>query len=153
VKVPLSIWDKKGALERLKALVDQGVIAAIVARTLSEEFNTKVTRNAVLGKMHRLKMKQRKLDNPPPPKVKIIKVRLAARKNPNVIKFGKPEPVRNISINQLRRGVCHYPISELNQRPPYTYCGARATDERETYCTKHFDLMHTKTNKQKGLWK
>ncbi len=152
MKVPLSIWDKEGALERLKALADQGIIAAIVARTLSEEFNIIVTRNAVLGKMHRLKMKKRKLDNPSPPKVRVLKVRLPKR-YPNVIKFEKPEPVKNISINQLRRGVCHYPISELNQRPPYTYCGARATDERETYCTKHFDLMHVKTTKQKGLWK
>lgn len=48
-------WDKNpGAIEALRDLWAKGLPASVIASTLELQFRSAITRNAVLGKVHRL---------------------------------------------------------------------------------------------------
>ena len=51
----MSYWnDHPGAIEALKDLWDKGLTSYVIADTLERQFRSAITRNAVLGKVHRL---------------------------------------------------------------------------------------------------
>lgn len=51
-----NIWTDPKALERLETLCRQSVTFADIAKILSDEFGETVSRNAVIGKAHRLRL-------------------------------------------------------------------------------------------------
>jgi GcrA cell cycle regulator len=53
-------WDKNpGAIEALRDLWAKGLPASVIASTLELQFRSAITRNAVLGKVHRLGLNNR----------------------------------------------------------------------------------------------
>ena len=71
-----------------------------------------ITKNAVIGKVHRLGLTQRR----PSPKV-------------------KPEPVHFLRLDSLRAGMCSWPIGEPGE-DSFHFCGSPAFGNKP-YCGKH----------------
>lgn len=118
-----------------------------LANMLSVEFGIRITRNAVIGKCHRLgygsgktpgvdphkRKRKRKaavvivaspsLPDPPPPPEPPLPVR----------RPGDPVPLIELQVAQ-----CKYPV----EGPPFLFC-ARPTPELASYCEEHYALCHT----------
>lgn len=118
----------------------------------------KVTRNAVIGKVHRLHLPSRRPAKPgkpgsiPKPRKHhylSVRRRVALKmplKDPPKIKVVKPEPKRPeqpawtalpgtvpVSLVNLEVGMCKWPIGEDS---PYLFCGCTAANGH--YCLEHY---------------
>jgi GcrA cell cycle regulator len=116
-------------IERLKTLWERGWSASAIANDLGG-----VSRNAVIGKIHRLKGY-----SPPPHKAPAIakpppapkpKPKPPAPKQPRVV---LNVPFLNLTIDELKTGVCRYPHGEA---APYFFCG-QPTRDGSPYCALH----------------
>ncbi len=145
-------WDDN-RIDQLKKLWSEGLSASQIAAELGG-----VTRNAVIGKVHRLGLSGRAKAKPAtmarPRKV----VKAAARTSTIVVRGNLamvemvdavPEamPVREnvvipmskrISIMELREGVCRWPLGDPLQAE-FAYCGADCGGGK-TYCEAHSRL-------------
>jgi GcrA cell cycle regulator len=115
-------------IERLKALWRTGATASEIGNELG------VSRNAVIGKMHRLKdytprkpAGNKQAKPPPAPKAK------PAPPPPKQTRVVLNVPFLNLSIDELKPGVCRYPHGEAS---PYFFCG-QPTREGSPYCALH----------------
>jgi GcrA cell cycle regulator len=115
-------------IDRLKALWTRGLTASEIGNELG------VSRNAVIGKIHRLKGYEsarkpagNKHARPPPAKPKPP---TPAPKQPRVV---LNVPFLNLTIDELKTGVCRYPHGEAS---PYFFCG-QPTREGSPYCALH----------------
>lgn len=136
-------WPEE-ALARLKVLFVQGKSDHVIAGLLSEEFNTAVSRNAIIGKRHRLKLGNvvKKMQQPVP---RIPPRRLAGcasnsmvkriRAVAKVIAVHPGLPVATgfkcmpVTLNELEDKMCKWPVGGL-------YCGDKAL-WRRPYCAGH----------------
>lgn len=130
-------------VDRLRALWAEGVSASKIAGILGG-----LSRNAVIGKAHRLGLPSRQKGSPPrkprPPRTKppsrwsasppVIQEEEQA---PPVIEEPEVEPTR--VLLDLRGDECHYPIGEVR---PMRYCG-RPSLIVAPYCAKHARIMYT----------
>ncbi len=106
-----------------------------------------VTRNAVIGKIHRLGLKRRADTRPAAP---------VARRPAKVTPARTPEPVHAppaeipapppaehrtgpVSLLELRDGECRYPIGDPGT-PSFGFCGSRVHEAGASYCAKHHRL-------------
>lgn len=104
-------------IERLKALWDEGLSASQIAKKLGEG----VTRNAVIGKAHRLSLKSR----PSPVK---------SDKKP--VKRAQPKVTASqISLLDLTDRMCKWPIGHPGE-PDFHFCGKNA-ESGMPYCARH----------------
>ncbi|MCA0400065.1 MAG: GcrA cell cycle regulator [Proteobacteria bacterium] len=142
-------WDDN-RIEQLKKLWSEGLSASQIAAELGG-----VTRNAVIGKVHRLGLSGRAKAKPAsvarPRKVVRNTMRtsvVSARGNLAVVEMVDTEieimPVREnvvipmskrISIMELREGVCRWPMGDPLQAD-FAYCGADCGGGK-TYCDAH----------------
>jgi GcrA cell cycle regulator len=142
-------WDDE-RIEQLKKLWSEGLSASQIATELGG-----VTRNAVIGKVHRLGLSGRAKAKPAAvarPR-KIVKTNLRStsigvRGNLAVVELADAEPEimparenvvipmsRRISIMELREGVCRWPLGDPLQTD-FAYCGADC-GVGKTYCEAH----------------
>lgn len=142
-------WDDD-RIEQLKKLWSDGLSASQIAAELGG-----VTRNAVIGKVHRLGLSGRAKTKPAvaarPRKVVKTTMRttsIGIRGNLAVVELADAEPdirpvrenvvipmSRRISIMELREGVCRWPLGDPLQTD-FAYCGADCGAGR-TYCEAH----------------
>ena len=143
-------WDDN-RIEQLKKLWSEGLSASQIAGELGG-----VTRNAVIGKVHRLGLSGRAKAKPAsvarPRKVVKTAARttstISVRGNLALVEMVEIEPVampvrenvvipmsRRISIMELREGVCRWPMGDPLQ-PDFAYCGGDCGVGR-TYCEPH----------------
>lgn len=143
-------WDDN-RIEQLKKLWSEGLSASQIAGELGG-----VTRNAVIGKVHRLGLSGRAKAKPAsvarPRKVVKTAARttstISVRGNLAVVEMVEIEPVampvrenvvipmsRRISIMELREGVCRWPMGDPLQ-PDFAYCGGDCAVGK-TYCEAH----------------
>lgn len=119
-------------IERLKALWNAGRSASQIANELG------ISRNAVIGKIHRLQgytptriarpAAQAKPPKPPPaPKWKPPPA--APLPEPVVVNA----PSLDLRLDELKAGVCHYPHGTA---APYLFCG-QPTRDGSPYCALH----------------
>lgn len=134
-----------------KALYNDGASAAEVARLIGG-----VTRNAVIGKIHRdeLSDPKRKLPSRSNEQAKgvrqpgqrrvherghLIRVKAPARERPippNVVDARIPERQR-LTLDQLGNCVCHWPVGDPRE-PGFFFCGApKANGDSVSYCPSH----------------
>jgi GcrA cell cycle regulator len=130
-----SPWIIPGIVARLCELhtLDgkQKLAFSEICDTLNREFGTKLTRNAIVGRVHRLKLAFR-----PSPLKRIAgmtKVRIDAPILPIEAESCSNTP---LTILQLRDGDCHWPLGPIMSRPPLEYCG-QASIEGRPYCEEH----------------
>lgn len=135
---------------RLRVLARARMSFTDIAAAISHEFGIVVSRNACIGKAHRMgivKKHRSTNENTQRRKRKVVAPTLGVACVPNY----KPEPVltvvprwrvsfetkrppagERVTIEQLERDMCKWPYGD---RVPYTFCG-RATAGK-TYCAYH----------------
>jgi hypothetical protein len=125
----MPIWEQVPRLDaRLKVLIEDHS-ARETAIVLAREFGLRITKCAVIGRCHRLKLRLRfapaaKPSGPPRPR---IRVRPLPKVRPPVV---APPQSEGLLFEQLDAGVCHYPLGY-----PY-FCGA-PVEGRAVYCAAH----------------
>jgi GcrA cell cycle regulator len=142
-------WDDN-RIEQLKKLWSEGLSASQIAGELGG-----VTRNAVIGKVHRLGLSGRAKAKPAsvarPRKVVKTVARtstISVRGNLAVIEMVDVEPEvmpvrenvvipmsKRITIMELREGVCRWPLGDP-MHADFAYCGADCGGGK-TYCEAH----------------
>ena len=108
-----------------------------IAMAMASEFEQVISRNAVLGKLFRLRMSR-----PPPIKSKPAiydrpKKRTAkplTRKPARPVPPTEPLPAMNCNLYQLNAKRCHWPYGN---DPPFIYCGSKVI-RGKPYCRFHF---------------
>lgn len=120
-----------------------------IAKAMNAEFGTTLTRNACIGKSHRLYLpirgpheRQRKADNTKTGGRKMRrKTRVDAPSAPLEAEVSSgDEP---LTIYQLREGDCHWPLGAMLDYPPFQYCG-KPTDIGRSYCLDHCERAYNK---------
>lgn len=140
-----SIWNVPGTVERLTELHEQKCSCSNIAATLSHEHKSSISRNAVIGKIHRLGLppnrpnfqdggaKQKRVrqrsgkghrSSPP--------LRISAE--PYIVRTVEAVPL-HVNLLDLKFGQCRYPYGE----GPYTFCAHEVTPG-SSYCGSHTAL-------------
>ena len=165
-------WTE-GLKEEARRLREEGMSLTAVTEELwvrHPELRGKLTRNAVIGKLNRMRIVV-KVDAPAPPAPSpsppvtvpeppslksagapvVLKQRRAPMLQPKTtyptapIKIhddGEPVP-RRLTIHQLNDDRCRWPIGRWDARPPYLYCG-HASESGTPYCPHHNDRARNK---------
>ena len=123
-----------------------GVSAGLISQELGG-----VTRNAVIGKIHRLGLQRRCSPNRPvkrAPRIKRESLSHAPRYSPPApASAPTPPPSLNIPLLKLTRRQCHWITDDT--RPEQRYCGHEAAGG-SAYCAAHLARLNTP---QKGKWR
>ncbi len=132
----MSWTDERVAL--LKQLWGEGKTAAEIARALGDG----VTRNAVIGKAHRLKLSNRvspiqQNDNvkPPEPERKLEAV--------------KASPPPGVKLADLRERMCRWPVGDPKD-PDFHFCGCQAVAGLP-YCAEHAKTAYQAPSRARTL--
>ena len=137
----MSYWnDHPGAIEALKDLWDKGLTSYVIADTLERQFRSAITRNAVLGKVHRLGLNNR-----------IDPVR-GSSEGPRIKRRNDRKTIRNAAlgiVDKPRTPDDQRPMPVLSRNPGDAcqwiegaargrdFCGARAVNGY-SWCPDHF---------------
>ena len=125
-------------IEQLKKLWEAGYTASSIATELGG-----ITRNAVIGKAHRLGLSGRMKSKSKISSVSIVRKRkIPNNKNSKVIELTTTatEPMNPVSFANIKDGLCRWPIGEPEDID-FKFCG-RKCDEGMTYCTEHHTLAY-----------
>jgi GcrA cell cycle regulator len=162
IKEMVMSWDDN-RIELLKKLWGDGLSASQIAAELGG-----VTRNAVIGKVHRLGLSGRAKTKPtsatrPRKVVKPIQrtTSVAVRGNLAVVIDHAAEPdvlpqlrqnvvipmTRRVSIMELREGLCRWPLGDPLQTD-FAYCGGDCGTGR-TYCEGHARIAYQPHNERR----
>lgn len=130
----------------LKKLWGEGRTAAEIARSLGGGF----TRNAVIGKAHRLKLSSRISPVSSAPKVKPANTQ---RVHAPKVKTAPPLPVKidvkRIKFIDLKERMCRWPLGDP-QEPDFAFCGCAAVPGLP-YCADHTRMAY-QVNKRSRLF-
>lgn len=131
-------WTEE-RVEKLKQLWAEGLSASQIARTLGE-----VTRNAVIGKVHRLGLSGRattsRIDRPRP-----VAVRRPTRPRLVVPETASVEEARLptgefATVMTVREGMCKWPIGDPSS-DEFHFCG-NSVNTGLPYCTAHARMAY-----------
>ena len=120
-------------IEKLKKLWDEGLTASRIAAELGD-----VTRNAVIGKAHRLGLSGRMTAKRPKNGISIIRKKKIHSTSINKIIEISPvidEPMNPTSFQDIKDGLCRWPLGEPED-VTFKFCG-RNTNEGFVYCASH----------------
>jgi GcrA cell cycle regulator len=151
----------------LKENASQGLSASEIAAILKNQFHLPFTRNAVIGKAHRIKVKvgRHKLivTKPAPkpvpkpaPKVETVVEAKAPKKPVNKIKFIVPKSTvmhefknpkaLGIELLFLKEGQCRYPLGDV-QKNNLRFCAAPVDYGRsQSYCADCYSIVYCAPN-------
>lgn len=149
-------------VEILTKLWAEGLSASQIAKELGE-----VTRNAVIGKVHRLGLSGRaKPSNPtkkPTRKATAARTRAARlpsapRKQRSTISVPPPPPPieakpmangKYATILTIRDHMCKWPIGDPSTSE-FRFCGRKTEDKDEPYCTAHSRVAYQPSRRRGG---
>ena len=121
-------------VEKLKQLWEEGLTASRIATELGE-----VTRNAVIGKAHRLGLSGRMVSKKSNSGVSIIrKKRVNISQSQKVINISPiiDEPMNPTAFQDIKDGLCRWQLGEPEEAD-FKFCG-RNTKEGIVYCQAHY---------------
>jgi hypothetical protein len=132
-------WTPR-ALEMLEQLagLEENLTYREIAERMTAELGVTFTKNSCIGRGRRMGLPPR------PPREHRAAPSLApadAVSAPILPRIPKPKDGRLLTIYQLRRGVCHWPESELMERPPFLYCG-KHTRLGNSFCPGHSRIAY-----------
>ncbi len=142
-------WNS-ARVDLLKQLWADGLPANQIAAQLGG-----VTRNAVIGKVHRLGLAGRATTSRQPrPRRTIGRRDRAGGVSMRKLVFVRPRPVPPdrlppapaalmLSVAQLKDATCHWPIGDP-RAPGFGFCGAKAASGRQPYCAHHQAAGHNR---------
>jgi len=131
----------------LKQLWGEGKTAAEIAKELGEG----VSRNAVIGKAHRLKLSSRMSSgqqNNKPKKRKTDKVVRPPQRSRT-----KPVPVfkgKELQLKDLRDKMCRWPNGDPQNPQEFSFCGETTIDGKP-YCEAHCQIAYHNTTRMSEL--
>ena len=122
-------WTEE-RVEKLRELWDKGLSASQIAKELAEG----VTRNAVIGKAHRMGLASRPspVKSDPAKRAAAVKKKAAPKKDP--VKTKAPATGK-ISILELTESMCKWPIGHPGE-PDFHFCG-KPSQPTFPYCANH----------------
>lgn len=116
---------------------DSGMSHADLAKDLTSKFNQAISRNAVLGKLHRLKLQRQRVPRPKkekkPKMVRHYKPPVKAAPRAALRWEIEPPGIFRCTIDDLTNNRCHWPFGD---NPPFLYCGASVANRG--YCYFHY---------------
>lgn len=130
----------------LKKLWGEGKTAAEIAKELGDG----VTRNAVIGKAHRLKLSSRMSpiqQNKKPKKPKADRMPRAPRRSAKNIPIHKG---KELQLEDLREGMCRWPNGDPQDRENFSFCGCK-TVPGLPYCSVHAEIAYQVTSRAREL--
>ena len=130
-------------VEKLKQLWEEGLTASRIAAELGE-----VTRNAVIGKAHRLGLSGRMASKKSNGGISIIrKKRVNISQNQKVINIAAVinEPMNPTDFENIKDGLCRWPLGEPEEID-FKFCG-RNTQEGFVYCQSHYKQAYQPLSK------
>ena len=145
-------WTEE-KVAKLKELWGKGNTASQIAEIIGE-----VSRNAVIGKAHRLnlsaKIKQRlsisnQKNNNKYYEEKVIQKRGRRSKFKSLLIDKNFEPAKNLHLEELTDQTCKYMDGHPNE-PDASFCG-RKTVEKFSYCPLHLMLIFSPKNKKEDV--
>ena len=128
-------------IEQLKKLWEAGYTASNIASELGG-----ITRNAVIGKAHRLWLSGRMKSKSKVSSVSIVrKRRMPVNKNSKIIELTTSvEPMNPTSFADIKDGLCRWPLGEPEDLD-FKFCGRKCA-EGMIYCTEHHSLAYQPLN-------
>ena len=130
-------------IEKLKQLWEEGLTASRIAIELGD-----VTRNAVIGKAHRLGLAGRMASKSKNNGISIIrKKRINLSKSQKVIDISPiiDEPMNPTSFENIKDGLCRWPLGDPGEMD-FKFCG-RNTNEGFVYCSAHYKQAYQPLSK------
>jgi GcrA cell cycle regulator len=129
-------WTEE-RIELLKQLTVEGRSASIIAALLG------VTRNAVIGKWHRLRLSLNRPPRPRPSRPPRVPRAPAVIRKPQIayitsLPFESPE--NPLTLFELEPHHCRWPVGL--EGGPHLFCGNTVADGR-SYCGRHCKMAHT----------
>jgi len=117
---PGSIWNLHGTLDALIKLQGSGLSRGQMARKLSAEFHTEISRSAVCGKLHREgfpapKMPTRAVDQVKVNAAPVVSTHLLSVRPPPPLQSYEPQPMGDIATG------CRWLHGDARER---NFCGA-----------------------------
>ena len=140
------MWTEE-RVELLKKLWAEGLSASQVAKQLGG-----VTRNAVIGKAHRLKLSNRLSpiqQNNKKPVAKPVEEKKPARKVANDISKPRDIDIKGISLAELKDKMCRWPIGDPKE-PDFRFCGCQAVAGLP-YCGEHAKVAYQAATRSRVL--
>lgn len=146
-------WWTNERVVRLIELFDQGKTGSQIAKDIGAS-----SRCAVMGKLHRLGIKRDPKDRlQPSERRRLYNERRKAKRagdrpappagqrrrrwTPMLVpKEPLVTEMRRLSLQELKRGQCHYPIGDPKDAD-FFFCGAD-TDGTGPYCPQHYTIAH-----------
>ena len=128
-------------IEQLKKLWEAGYTASNIATELGG-----ITRNAVIGKAHRLGLSGRMKSKSKVSSVSIVRKRkMPVNKNSKIIELTTSvEPMNPTSFADIKDGLCRWPLGEPEDLD-FKFCGRKCA-EGMIYCTEHHSLAYQTLN-------
>ena len=128
-------------IEQLKKLWEAGYTASNIANELGG-----ITRNAVIGKAHRLGLSGRMKSKSKVSSVSIVRKRkMPVNKNSKIIELTTSvEPMNPTSFADIKDGLCRWPLGEPEDLD-FKFCGRKCA-EGMIYCTEHHSLAYQPLN-------
>ena len=125
-------------IEHLKKLWEAGHTASNIATELGG-----ITRNAVIGKAHRLGLSGRMKSKSKVSSVSIVRrKKMPANRNSKIIELttSVSEPMNPISFAGIKDGLCRWPVGEPEDLD-FKFCG-RSSNDGVVYCDEHHSLAY-----------
>lgn len=140
------LWNDEMDSE-LRDLFSKGLSYTQIASVMNRKFQTVLTRNATIGRSHRLNLQGTRTEERPRSRKHISTEPKPVRaKRPPMIKAEFIVPVcvevpvkpRHITLQELSESVCKYPYGD---EPPYTFCG-HPSKTGKPYCSPHWNVTN-----------
>jgi hypothetical protein len=132
-------WLKPGIEDRLIELHGESHSFREIAKIMSAEFGVTLTKNAIVGRVHRLclplRVKPKACAKPRQRKPIMIEVKPVEPVEPVVEEF-KPQ-LEGVDLLDLGFDDCRFPFGEF---PNYRYCGK--PQFKRSYCCEHFEQSY-----------
>jgi GcrA cell cycle regulator len=142
-----SVWDEHPEIvELLRQLYAQGVSSTEIRDRIGIEFHIYLTRNAVIGKSNRMRLKgllaprPGKLTPKAGAKPRVRRIRPPNPPKPPAPVFQQQQQVQPVTWMAEGHRLCQWPHGDPGH-PDFGFCGMRAEPDKP-YCRQHCDLAY-----------
>lgn len=146
----MNYWND-ARVETLRDLYNEGHSATVIAKTLGD-----VTRNAVIGKIHRLGLAGQRTASKPvrtdvPPRRQYLPLAksgplgiVVESQSTSIAKKLVVKGMKHLTLLELKDGQCKF-VSKTGKNGEHLFCGRKAN---RSYCPEHKDVVYPPRQKR-----